>query len=248
MGVQQPVLEVVVILIMWMQARNAGMGAAAGGQDSEGFWNAVRNIMGGSDPYMKRDTSRWHRKEWPVWKGWPIRSKGAKRNHAPLMGRAANTGTYRVRHSDLDNRLRRLYHGHEQETGRTLSEIAANLCRAAGCPILAGCAADSTDGGRDSMPDGANLLIEHDGKKTAVQCIHGKPDERIGARNVKKFLQSCAGADVHHAIIITDSSFEPKCSDLADGESVEVDLWDWDRLAKNIRKYLLEMKPREGSA
>lgn len=86
------------------------------------------------------------------------------------------------------------------------------------------------------------MLVGKDSRRIAVQCMHRQPDALVSPMRVKEFLRSCKKADMRHAIIMTDTSFDLHCSYLKKStKSVKLDLCNWKMVMNDMRKHLLGM-------
>ena len=97
-----------------------------------------------------------------------------------------------------------------------------------------------------SGPDfGADLIIEKDGQKTAVQAK--RYNSTVGIKAVQEAIGSCKHYKCEKCMVITNNYFTPAAAQLAKSNGVE--LWNRNTLAGKIRdlKDLSEEKKRENA-
>ena len=156
-----------------------------------------------------------------------------------------NGGFYGICEPDLDDRLRR-FKGNAKygRDGLALECVVANLFGAKGFWIRVGYKASDWSGrydGSKSADMGIDLLVERGGQKTVVQCKHYEKTP-VGGPDVCQLLGSCLVAGATRGIFITTSRFTEQCREihrLALNQGYELDLWDWERLRRELDESLL---------
>jgi restriction system protein len=86
---------------------------------------------------------------------------------------------------------------------------------------------------------GADLVIARDGEKTAVQAKRWK--RRVSPRAIQEVVASKAKYGCGRAMVVTNSFFTGAARELARANDVE--LWDRDRLAREILGYYSALPP-----
>ncbi len=79
---------------------------------------------------------------------------------------------------------------------------------------------------------GADVLIEKDGRKTAIQVKNYAEDNKVGVGDINQIIGAKSYYSCDDALIVTTSEFTKRGMNLADTTGVV--LWDWDRLLKEI--------------
>lgn len=209
-------------------------GGAAPGDGGIDIWDELRSISDGAKS-VRQAVAGWSLPDRPSWPGWPGR-KAADRPGP--VGAAANAGEYRISGDDLDDRLARLHGGRPERAGQVLAGVTANMFRARGeRPELAG--DPESPGG---MSDVEYMLAGGAGGRTAVMCVSRPSGAPVDAGMVARFRRKCEETGVKRAIIITDSAFTDGCRLEENGDGVEMDLWDWDRLWWQLQTHLLGVR------
>ena len=87
---------------------------------------------------------------------------------------------------------------------------------------------------------GADVIIEKDNEKTAVQIKRYADPNKVGVQDVNQALGSKDYYNCNKAIIITTSSYTNPAIELA--KKAQAELWDWNRLQKLISNTYLDGK------
>ncbi|MDH3650071.1 MAG: restriction endonuclease [Saprospiraceae bacterium] len=85
---------------------------------------------------------------------------------------------------------------------------------------------------------GADLIVERDGIRTAVQVKRFHASHKVGVQEVNQVIGAEQYYTCTNSMVITASSFTRAAHDIA--AAAEVLLWDWERLEQAIRDTFLE--------
>jgi restriction system protein len=82
---------------------------------------------------------------------------------------------------------------------------------------------------------GADLIVERDGVKIAVQAKNYDPTNRVGNDAVQQAVAGAAYYDCKMAMVVTNSRFTKAAREQAAGSNLAVALWDRKDLEKAVR-------------
>lgn len=157
-----------------------------------------------------------------------------------------NRGFYSIKHSDLDDRLRRLRGGRFGRPGFAFECVMANLFQAKGYWVTKGYNVDDWEGlpygDRQTSDMGIDLSVERAGRKTVVQCKHYVEGTPVGGEDVNKLLGSVSHTGAKAGVFVTTSAFTKQCYEIQRSSlatDVNLELWDWPKVKDEMRTHLL---------
>lgn len=152
-------------------------------------------------------------------------------------GNKWNRGTFEgvdlaVTQNDLDTKVGRL-------DGYAFEAVMANLLAAMNYKIEKGYDVKS---GRMLGPTksdmGVDVLAVKGDNRVVCQCKHWK--DQCGGPDVNKTIGAASTNGGTSVLMICTGGFSQQAIDIAKQSSMPVELWDWETLRKNIRRYLLK--------
>lgn len=87
---------------------------------------------------------------------------------------------------------------------------------------------------------GADILLEKDGEKIAVQVKRYETKNKVGVQNINQVVGAKAYYSCDRAMVVTTSSFTKSGQKLA--RKTQTELWDWNKLDSKIKEVYLEGK------
>lgn len=160
------------------------------------------------------------------WWGWGRKPKGSKYNRGTYEGKDLC-----VTKADLDAKLGRL-------DGYSFEAATANLLAAMGYKIEKGYNVKSGRMiGQTKSDMGIDVLAVKGKERVIVQCKHWKG--QCGGPDVNKTIGAASVFNGTSVLVVCTGGFTEQAMQVAEGSSMQVELWGWDTIRRNMRRHLL---------